>query len=145
MAKFGPPEQFDFNRPGEWPTWRRRFDRFRAASKLNKESGEVQVNSLLYSMGKDAEPIYESFVYTEDDDNDNPELNYEIVIARFDDHFVPRRNVIHDRACFHKRVQKEGETVESFVRSLYELAQYCEFGITKDEQIMFILRYWHSR
>ena len=145
MAKFGPPEQFDFTRPGEWPTWRRRFDRFRAASKLNKESGEVQVNSLLYSMGKDAEPIYESFVYTEDDDNDNPELNYEIVIARFDDHFVPRRNVIHDRACFHKRVQKEGETVESFVRSLYELAQYCEFGITKDEQIMFILRYWHSR
>ena len=96
-------------------------------------------------MGKEAEPIYESFVYTEDDDNDNPELNYEIVIARFDDHFVPRRNVIHDRACFHKRVQKEGETVESFVRSLYELAQYCEFGITKDEQIMFILRYWHSR
>ncbi|KAK5865998.1 hypothetical protein PBY51_020220 [Eleginops maclovinus] len=135
MAKFGPPEQFDFTRPGEWPVWRRRFDRFRAASKLNKENCEVQVNALLYSMGKEAEPIYESFVYTEDDESDNPELDYDIVIARFNDHFVPKRNVIHERACFHKRVQRAGEMVESFVRSLYELAQYCEFGITKDEQI----------
>ena len=53
----------------------------------------------------------------------------------FCDHFVPKRNVIHERACFHKRAQKPGESVEAFVRNLYELAQYCEFGHTKDEQI----------
>lgn len=40
---------------------------------------------------------------------------YEIVTAKFAEHFVPKRNIIHDRACFHKRVQKAGETVESFV------------------------------
>ena len=63
MAKFGPPEPFDFTHPAEWPVWRQRFSRFRVASKLNKETGEVQVNSLLYSMGMDAEPIYGSFVF----------------------------------------------------------------------------------
>ena len=120
MAKFGPPEQFDFTLPAAWPVWRRQFDRFQATSKLDKESGVVQVNSLLYSMVKEADPINDLFVYTEDDKSDNPELHYEIVMARFDDHFVPKRNIIHDRACFHKRVQKLGETVESFVRSLYE-------------------------
>ena len=97
----------------------------------------VQVNSLLCSTGKEAEPIYDLFVYAEDDESDNSELDYEIVIARFD-HFVPKRNIIHNRACFHKRVQKAGETEESFVRSLSELAQYCEFGITKDEERVFI-------
>lgn len=71
MAKFGPPEPFDFSQPTEWPVWRRRFDRFRVALKLDKESGEVQINSLLYALGREAEPIYESFVY--DEDGDRPE------------------------------------------------------------------------
>ena len=48
---------------------------------------------------------------------------------------MARRNVIHERACFHKQVQRPVEPVEAFIRSLYELAQYCEFGGTKDEQI----------
>ncbi|CAL1594813.1 unnamed protein product [Knipowitschia caucasica] len=136
MAKFGPPEPFDFTQPAEWLMWRQRFSRFRVASKLDKESGEVQVNSLLYSMGRDAEPIYGSFVFpAATEAMPHPEYDFNLVIQKFDEHFVPKRNVIHDRACFHKRSQRAGEAVEAFVRSLYELAQHCEFGAGKDEQI----------
>ncbi|KAK7929206.1 hypothetical protein WMY93_005601 [Mugilogobius chulae] len=145
MAKFGPPEQFDFTKPAEWPIWRRRFDRYMVATKLDRDSGEVQVNTLLYALGREAEAIYDSFVYSdsenENDDEDEGEgrtvskFVYSKVIRKFTEHFVPKRNVIHERACFYKRVQKPGESVEAFVRSLYELAQYCEFGGMKDEQI----------
>ena len=65
----------------------------------------------------------------------HPEYDFDLVMQKFDEHFVPKRNVIHDRACFHKRSQRAGETVEAFVRSLYELLQHCEFGAGKDEQI----------
>lgn len=133
MAKFGPPEPFDFSQPAEWLTWRQRF---RVASKLDKESSEVQVNSLLYSMGRDAEPIYDSFVFPAATEAiPHPEYEFNLVMQKFDEHFVPKRNVIHDRACFHKQSQRAGETAEAFVRSLYELAQHCEFGAGKDEQI----------
>ena len=51
------------------------------------------------------------------------------------EHFVPERNTIHERACFHRRSQKEGETVDAFIRNLYELAEHCKFGTQRDEQI----------
>ncbi|KAL7837467.1 hypothetical protein SRHO_G00271780 [Serrasalmus rhombeus] len=42
MAKFNPPENFYFSLPEQWPEWRQRFERYRIATKLNKEDGEVK-------------------------------------------------------------------------------------------------------
>jgi hypothetical protein len=40
-SKFNPPEPFQFDRPNDWPDWKQRFKRYRIASKLTEESGEV--------------------------------------------------------------------------------------------------------
>ncbi len=82
-------------------------------------------------MGKQAEPILSTLTFSAEEENDY----YNAVVKRFDEHFVPKRSLIHDRACFHKRSQWSGKSVEAFVRCLYELAEFCEFGATKDEQI----------
>jgi hypothetical protein len=81
-------------------------------------------------MGKDAEPIFSTFTFGDDEDH-----YYNEVINKFDVHFVPKRNTIHERACFHRRSQLQGESVEAFVRRLNERAEYCDFGIAKDEHI----------
>ena len=47
--------------PAGWPEWREIFLRFRVAPKLNKEDGEIQVSSLIYSIGYDAERVFSQF------------------------------------------------------------------------------------
>lgn len=130
MAKFQPPDSFDFGHPERWPEWRQRLRRYRIATKLDKEEAEVQVCTLLYSMGKEAEHVYQTFTFGKEERED-----YDTVIRKPDDYFVPKVNVIHERARFHMRAQKPGEMAEEYIRSLHELANTCDFGAAKDENI----------
>jgi hypothetical protein len=68
MASFQvqPPEKFT-SKPEDWLKWSRRFERFRMASGLEKESEESQVNTLIYSMGSEADDIVQSLGIAEGD------------------------------------------------------------------------------
>ena len=92
MPKFNPPESFDFSKPQDWPLWKQRFIRFRIATKLNQEEPVVQVSSLIYAMGREAENVFQSFNLS----NEPPEVgegedaepadvdNIDVVLERFD-------------------------------------------------------------
>ncbi|KAK0156179.1 hypothetical protein N1851_000550 [Merluccius polli] len=131
MAKFHPPTNFSFDKPAEWPDWKQRFVRFRTAAKL-KEDGAVQVSSLIYAMGSESENVFRLFTFAEEGDEED---DFDVVLAKFDEYFVPRRNVIHERACFHQRLQRPGEKAETFIRALYELSEHCDFGASREENI----------
>lgn len=131
--KFQPPQSFTFHKPTEWPVWRARFARFRLATKLNQEPGVVQISALIYAMGSEAENVFQQFKFdTEMGEKDD---DYDTVLKKFDLHFVPKRNVLHERGQFFPRTQLPGETVEEFVRHLYELAEHCDFGDKKNEYL----------
>ena len=97
---------------------------------LDQKSGENQVNTLVYSMGEEADDIMVSFGLTADDAK-----QYELVKNRFESHFIVKRNIIFERAKFNLRSQQEGESVETFITDLHCLAEHCEFGVLKDELI----------
>ena len=118
------PEPFCFTRPEEWPKWVRRFERFRIASGLASRGEEVQVNTLIYSMGDQADDVLRSFTLSEADRKD-----YATVKAKFDEHFVQCRNVIFERAKFNRRKQEDGEPVETFITALYALTEHCGYGV----------------
>ena len=129
MAKFAPPTEFDFNRPADWPMWRRRFERYGEIAKLDKETPAIQVSTLLYVMGNQAETIFSSLPLTAEN---RTKMTH--VLNAFDAHFLPRRNIIHERAIFYTRKQKDGEPVEKYIRELYSLAENCDFQ-DKDDQL----------
>ena len=88
------------------------------------------MNTLLYSMGEKADDILQSFNLSEE------ELKkYDTVVAKFQNHFISRRNVIFERAKFNSRKQEGGENVDSFITALYGLAEHCGFGSLHDELI----------
>ena len=124
------PEPFNFSCPSDWVKWIRRYERFRIVSGIDKHSEATQVNSLIYSMGDQADNILRSFNLSEEDAK-----KYTTVKDKFDCHFIKRRNVIFERAKFNMRKQEDGECVDSFITALYELAEHCNYGALREEMI----------
>ena len=130
-GKFHPPDSFNFSNPTQWPQWKQRYERYTIVAKLGNEEPVIQVSTLLYCMGPEAEQIYNNFTFDSDTDRDDPTK----VMEQFDRHFIPKRNVIFERAKFNQRQQEEGESIEAYVRVLYELAEHCDFAGLKDNFI----------
>ena len=105
-----PPEQFNFSCLEEWPKGARRFERFPNASGLEEKEDEVQVNTLIYTMGDDADGILRLFRLSMTDSK-----NYDTVKAKFEAHFVKKQNMIYERAKFNLHRQEDGESVDSFI------------------------------
>ena len=124
---YKPPSEFNLSNLEEWPQWR---DRFRLATKLNKQNGEIQVSSMLYAMGIQAESIFARLSFDEEHDKND----FDKVLEKFNDYFLPKTNVIHIRAMFHRRTQSKNETIEEYMRELYKLAENAGFE-NKDEAI----------
>ena len=131
---YQPPERFTFSKPEGWPSWIKRFERYRSASSLDVKEEERQVSSLIYSMGEEAEDILESFRLSDDE-----QKSYETVRTKFESYFVKKRNIVFDRISFFQRRQEEGEPVASFVNDVYALAKHCNFGALHDEMVRDIL------
>ena len=66
---------------------------------------------------------------------DEEAANLNDIICAFNNHFDARKNVIIERAKFNRRVQNQGESVDSFIQDLYKLANEREFGALKEELI----------
>ena len=125
-----PPQPFRFDTPDKWPRLRHRFEQFCVVSGLSKENQEKQVNMLLYCLGEEADDVLISTNISEES-----RKNYDDVHAKFDAHFKVCKNVIFERAWFNRRTQKDNESVDQFITSLYSLAENYEFGPMNDKLI----------
>ena len=84
-TSFQPPAPFCFNKPDEWPRWKRKFEQFHVASGLSEKIDERQANTLLYCLGADAEDnLLTTNISTEH------RKKYQKVLKKFDEFFAVR-------------------------------------------------------
>ena len=124
------PEPFDFKNPDNWAKWKRRFEQYRQASNLASQDNLRQVSTLLYCMGEEADAVLSSTNITAEG-----RKMYDTVMEKFDDYFQVRKNTIYERAKFNRRDQREGESSEQYITTLYELIENCEYGTLKQEML----------
>ena len=125
-----PPAPFDFSKPDDWPKWIKRFEQYRVASGLSKDSETRQVSTLLYCLGDEAEDVLSSTNISEED-----KANYSKVLEKLNGFFKVRKNVILERAKFNRRYQLPGESAEQYITTLYRLVENCQYGELAQEMI----------
>ena len=80
------PDPFSFH-IADWENWIRRFERFRVVSGLVKQEEDLQVQTLLYLMGPQADVIVDSLKLRSDDLK-----SYAAVKSKLNSHFLPKIN-----------------------------------------------------
>ena len=104
--------------------------RFYSCTEMTKKDGVVQVDSLIYAMGPQAETIVKQLSLTNDESK-----NFAAVMRKLDAYFKPKTNIIHERARLNQRIQKDGESSQDFISSLYKIAENCGYTavVMKDQ------------
>jgi len=123
------PPPAHFNDTEDWEQWLCNFERYKLVSGLHNRSSREQVATLMYVFGPSANAVVSTLGIDEDKDS------YKQVCAKLNKYFAGKRNVIADRARFNRRTQRDGESIEDFIRDLHQLADRCSYGNLRDELI----------
>lgn len=121
------------NNAAAWKKWSMKFSLYLIAANCEDESDKRKVALLLHSIGDRGMEIFSSFSL----DPDN--VTYKEVTHKFDDYFIPKKNVTLERYKFFTRTQGPSETFDNFLTDLLNKSINCEFGPMKDELVRDII------
>ena len=73
------------------------------------------MNTVLYCLGERAEDIFASFNFSEADAK-----KFDVVIERFNQFLIVKKNVIFERAQFNGSKQAPSETADNFITAFFQ-------------------------
>ena len=117
----GQMEQFDHESGDDWPTYVERLEQYLAANNVTEEKKKVAV--LVTVMGAKAYSLLRNLVAPAKP----ADKKFSDLVQAMKDHLNPKPLVIAERFKFHKRDQKEGESIAQYTAALRRLADTCEF------------------
>ena len=91
------------------------------ATKLDKEDEARQLATLLAVIGKEANKVFRTFVWSSEGDD----KKIEVALKQCEDYCIPRQNVTYERFCLFTRDQAPTENVDQYMMELRRIASNC--------------------
>ena len=112
----------------DWDSYVERVDQYFAVNEIGNEKKAPAILSL---MGPKTYALLKSLCSP-----DKPgEQSYDNIVKKLKDHLNPKPLEIAERFRFHKRDQKEDESVGDFVAIIRKLTTHCNFGAFQDDML----------
>lgn len=131
MDRLSPPTpmQLTGNLADNWKRFKQRFNIYLAASGAGGDDDKLKASIFLHVIGEDALDIYNSF------QQDEANLTLTVLMAKFEEYFVPSQNVTFERYKFFSHDQKQGVSFDQYLAELNTLSKTCEFENLKDSLV----------
>ncbi|KAK7101729.1 hypothetical protein V1264_020066 [Littorina saxatilis] len=113
-----------------WKKFRRQWDNYEIASRLDKER-EYRCAVLLACIGEDAVDVYDSMRFTEGENK----KDISVVIKKLKDFCVGATHEAFETYKFHTRSQEASESIEAYVAALRKLVKNCNYGEMEDRML----------
>jgi hypothetical protein len=112
-----------------WNKFKRNFEIYCTALGEELTQGR-KCALLLHALGDECIDIHSTFDFKPNEHN-----KFEILIKKFDEYFLPKRNITFERYKCFSRNQEPGETIENYIKELKILSSTCEFETLKESLI----------
>lgn len=127
----------------EWEAWIRSFDWYLRANKIDDDHEKFV--KLMHLAGQKVQELY-AILPVPDHVNNEPRgprvdkfrphlTEYEMAIAKLNDHFQPKKNATYERYELRQIKQESDEKMASFVMRLRKQADRCDFGDKFDDNV----------
>lgn len=127
----------------EWQSWLRSFEWYLKANKI--EDDHEKFVKLMHIAGQKVQELFATLPVPESvnkvprgplKSTYMPHLTeYEMAVAKLNDHFQPKKNLTYERHEFRQIKQESDEKIAFFVMRLRKQAERCDFGDKFEDQV----------
>lgn len=113
-------------------SWKDSWFHYATTTKFTEEDKEIQVATFLTCIGKEARRAYYTFELKASEDK----LCLNGVIQKIEEYCLTRANIPFERYKFNRRQLLDGETFDTYLTELRQLANHCDFTSQTPDEVL---------
>ena len=114
----------DGSMSSNWRECKSAWSNYTLATKLDKDDEARQVATLLAVIGKEANKVLRTLVWS----SEGNDKKIEVALEQFEDYCIPRQYVTYECFCLFRRDQVPTETIDQYMMERRRIASNCDWS-----------------